>query len=173
MTAWTVLFSPLLAASFLPASASKFVDSAVGRHFHRYLPPAAVRLRDPGAVFRGAHRAFRLRPASLSHDPRVLEVPQADAYGGPAEASRSCRGSPFSFRSTTNNTWWSGCSRKPARSIIRASCCRSRCWTIRPTRRIRSRERLVAEYQGRRACPSSTSTGPIATATRRARCKTA
>ncbi len=33
MTAWTVLFSPLLAASFLPASASKFVDSLLDDTF--------------------------------------------------------------------------------------------------------------------------------------------
>ena len=38
------------------------------------------------------------------------------------KGSTNCRGYTFSCRSITSSTWWSGCSRKRARSIIRASC---------------------------------------------------
>ena len=55
-----------------------------------------------------------------------------------------------------------------ARSTIRASCSRSRCWTTRPTRR-RAWPSAPCAATRRRGSTSSTSTAPIAPATRRAR----
>ncbi len=88
-----------------------------------------------------------LRAASLSHDSRVREVPQADADRGSAKVRAIAAGDHSAAACITNSMWWSGCSKRPARSIIRTSCCRFRCWTILPIRQILSRAALVAEYQ--------------------------
>ncbi len=51
-------------------------------------------------------------------------------------------------RFTTSDTWSSGCWKKPARSIIRATCCKFRCWTIPPTRPHPFTRALVARVSG-------------------------
>ena len=56
----------------------------------------------------------------------------------PPRISNSCRRLLSNCRSTTSDMSWSGCSKKSARWIIRKSCCRSRCWTIPPTKPMRS-----------------------------------